>query len=156
MNYSQARQIKDENGNGTGKWHWTTMNDGHIRPDGYCSRWETCPDCKGYSGIMAFDPNKHCATCADKGIIIRADPCPGHDTPEGAAEHYRQYLLDNLAFDDIAMQNRQEKCRICGVWTQGVARTRESINQVWVLCDEHRNRESVDRLLEAPGYVMSS
>lgn len=157
MNYSQAREMRGADGKCTGKWHWTTMNDGHIRPDGYCSPWEECPACKGHSGIMRWGNLKaeqHCETCGDKGILERAIPCPGHDTPEGAAEHYRQYLLDNVTYDG-RMSNQQQKCRVCGAWTSGLAQVPFAYLG-WVLCDKHRNRESVGRLLKAPSSVISS
>lgn len=157
MNYSQARQMRGPDGQPTGKWHWTTMNDGHVRPDGYCSPWETCPECHGNSWMFVGGPKaaeRRCVRCDSTGVVKRADPCPGHDTPEAAAEHYRQYLLDNVTYDG-RMSNQQQKCRVCGAWTSGLAQV-PFASRLWVLCDEHRTRESVDRLLEAPGAVWSS
>ena len=41
MNYDQARELRDENGHGTGRWHFTNRNDDRIRPIGYCAH--SCP-----------------------------------------------------------------------------------------------------------------
>lgn len=41
MNYDQAREIRNKDGNPSGKWHFTRMNDGQIWPIGFCR--ENCP-----------------------------------------------------------------------------------------------------------------
>jgi hypothetical protein len=41
MNYYAAREIQDESGRGTGRWHYTCRNDHRIWPVGYCN--EGCP-----------------------------------------------------------------------------------------------------------------
>lgn len=41
MNYYEARQIKTPDGQPSGLWHYTQMNDGRIWPTGYCA--EGCP-----------------------------------------------------------------------------------------------------------------
>ena len=154
MNYYQARELTDADGKPTGKWHFTVRNDDRIWATGYCAPWETCPACKGHAGIFAALRGEHCATCGDKGIVERSEPCPGHDTPEGAREHYRQYLLDQVRYDG-ALMLQQLQCQICGAWTQ-----REAFipghGDRWTLCDDHCNRETVDSLLKAPEYVVSS
>ena len=155
MNYYQARELRDADGKGTGLWHYTVRNDDRIWATGYCSPWETCPACKGNAGLFAAIRGERCATCEDKGIVRRADPCPGHDTPEGAREHYRQYLLDQVRYDQKLLDERR-KCAVCGAWSEYTAFIPSEINHVWVLCDEHRNREQVDKLLKAPEASISS
>ncbi len=77
-----------------------------------------------------------------------ADGCPGHDTAEDAAEHYRQYLLDNLRFtDDDPNASSQHRCEAegCDVFTSGAADAPGCMTRT--LCAAHRNREAVDALL---------
>jgi hypothetical protein len=44
------------------------------------------------------------------------------------------------------MASQQRKCEAdgCGAWTQGMARVGGHVS--FVLCDEHRNRENVEKL----------
>lgn len=42
MNYYDAREMKKD-GKGSGKWHYTCMNDGRIWPVGYCAEHEGHP-----------------------------------------------------------------------------------------------------------------
>jgi hypothetical protein len=83
-----------------------------------------------------------------------AQGCVGHDTPEGAQEHYRQYLLDTARYDG-RMSGQQRACRVCGAWTQRFAET-EAGTSLYVLCDEHCNRESLETLVKAPEWITSS
>ena len=41
MNYYQPREIRGMDGNPSGRWHYTCMNDGRIWPVGYCA--QGCP-----------------------------------------------------------------------------------------------------------------
>ena len=113
MNYYQPRELKDKDGNPSGIWHYTCMNDGRIWPVGYC-----------------------------------AQGCPGHDTKEGAYEHYRQYELDTSRYDGT-YSGTQRKCEICGEWTQRFASVGPDHMEMHTLCDAHRNRETLDTLVEA-------
>jgi hypothetical protein len=74
-----------------------------------------------------------------------ADSCPGHDTPEEAREHYRQYLLDKCVVP-IVMLEEQRKCLECGEWTQDAVLidARERL----VLCKEHQGREFLEKHLK--------
>ena len=67
----------------------------------------------------------------------------GHDTPEEAAECYRNYTLDNMLKLHLESNGIQRECKVCGKWTcltasVGVKR--------WALCEKHNNREEVDKL----------
>lgn len=149
MNYYQPREKTDGNGNGTGLWHYTCKNDGRIWPVGYCSPWETCPDCKGHS-IVSIDAK--CDKCENRGVIKRENPCPGHKTPEEAAEHYRQYKLDNVRYDG-KYHDEMRKCEICGNWTEHFALIDY---RSYALCDEHRNRENLEKVFPLYGNYISS
>lgn len=117
MNYYQPRELKDKDGNPSGIWHYTCMNDGRIWAVGYC-----------------------------------AQGCPGHDTKDGAYEHQRQYELDNARYNGkLGNEHHREerKCEICGEWTDGYASVGMGGMERYILCDQHRNRESLDTLVEA-------
>lgn len=95
MNYDQARQVNPEAAlPDAGKWRYTSMNDGKVRPIGYCSPIGVCHACEGKSGT--WFPERFCEACASKGYIWLERPCPGHETREGAELHYYEYLCDNL------------------------------------------------------------
>lgn len=84
-----------------------------------------------------------------------AQGCPGHATAEEACEHQRQYLLnERVQFSDGASATEQRKCKVCGAWTTGYAQVDGW--EIYVLCDEHRTRESVDALIPSVGYSMES
>lgn len=132
MNYYQPLEMADAEGKPAGKWHYTCTNDGILNgrsfPVGYCG-----------AGRLPGDT---------------AEKCPGHDTPEGAAEHYRQWLLDHKLRLDGARPNGHYGCAVCGVLTDQVAKVD---HRSFHLCDDHRNREHVEALFEAPtGLIMSS
>lgn len=149
MNYHQPRQIQD--GPLAGKWHYTVMNDGQIWPEGYCSKFRECPDCHGGS-VFASDPALACSTCSNAGVI-EVEPCPGHDTKQGAYEHQTQYLLDNKLRLDGQYANAQYHCEICQAWTDRFA---EIDDRPYTLCDEHRTREVVTELFGTVGDSVSS
>jgi hypothetical protein len=119
MNYYDAREKMDAQGNPSGIWHYTAQNDDYVYPVGYC-----------------------------------AQDCPGHATPEEAREHYRLYLLDTARYDGVS-KDEQRKCEKCGEWTQGYVHIPLSMER-HVLCDNHRNRETLDAVMHRVGQSMSS
>ena len=98
-------------------------------------------------------------TCQNDGRIWAegycAQGCPGHETAEEAAEHYRQYMLDTADYSR-STPNQQQKCRKCGAWTQGYATSGPGGMTITFLCDEHRNRETLAELLSAPQWISAS
>jgi hypothetical protein len=83
-----------------------------------------------------------------------ADGCPGHDSREGAAEHYRQYKLDHLTRYGVkGGGNSMHKCRVCGEFTQGLAVCNET---PYDLCEEHNNREGLSMVLPASASIWTS
>lgn len=116
MNYYKPRQRESL------KWDYTCMNDGRVWAVGYCAgNYDHTPDEAPYHD-------------------------DGHDTVEEACECYKRYQLDNHLDLDGQMQGQKRKCAVegCEEWTQGIV-TIEGW-QRFVLCDEHRTRETVEKL----------
>lgn len=86
-----------------------------------------------------------------------AKNCPGHKTAEEAREHYRQYLLDNLQFTEgpDSLPEALYRCAApdCEEYTTGRATVRGRYLLSWFLCDEHRNRETVEQHFMPPGCI---
>lgn len=131
MNYYAARQREK-----TKKWDYTCRNDGQIWPVGYCA---------GRLVDVMKVPE-------DKREPYHED---GHETAEEAQECYKRYVLDNDLRLDSKMSGQQRRCEAdgCEEWTQGLATIRGG--QMFVLCDEHRNRETVEGMFSV-GEIWSS
>jgi len=72
-----------------------------------------------------------------------ADGCKGHDTPEEAREHYRDYILDKARF---GVEMRQTlKCRECGEDTYLAVITLP--RTIVSLCGDHHTRECLRPLV---------
>jgi hypothetical protein len=146
MTYYGPRQVQ-----ATGKWHYTSMNDGHVHAVGDCSPWESCPDCKEF-GLWS-EEQRACTTCNGRGLVERENPCPGHETEEEACEHYRQHLIDDSRYD--FQMKPAHACAVCGEMTEMLAGVAYHSIQVW-LCDKHRNRENLEITMPALGQIWSS
>lgn len=72
-----------------------------------------------------------------------AEGCPGHHSPEDAAEHYRQWVIDQ-GFDVSTSDSQRHKCAECGEWTWDQLHLKGSGN-VLFLCENHRDREIIDK-----------
>ena len=73
-----------------------------------------------------------------------AQGCPGHDTEHGAYEHQTQYLRDTATFYAGDQPSRQERCAVCGEWTQKVATLIAGhVEIVQPLCEQHCTRETL-------------
>lgn len=109
-----------------GRWHFTNHRDEVTNPIGYC---------------------------ADE-----SSPChlEGHDTPEGAAECYKRYLLDKRLDLTMETKDAMNRCRVCGEWTQKVAAIQGSVAWMFHLCDRHRNRVEVCKLMGAITWITTS
>jgi hypothetical protein len=84
-----------------------------------------------------------------------ADGCAGHATAEEAQEHYRQWQLDTAKYDG-RIAHQQQRCQVCDAWTQGYASIEPGMTHMFILCDEHRNRDELAKLVESPGWMTSS
>lgn len=77
---------------------------------------------------------------------------PPHATEAEARECYRQYELDNAR--EGKLSDQMLKCRVCGEYTEGFMEVGHT--QMVVLCDVHRTREQLDKLIDPPGMICSS
>jgi hypothetical protein len=93
-----------------------------------------------------------CPTCGGKGYVPRENPCPGHKTKKEAEEHYRQYLVENAVEGEVS--GAMYPCRVCGTFTKGYFQV--DGGELVMLCDGHRRRQELDRLVEAPTEIISS
>lgn len=164
MNYYQAREILGEDKKPTGKWHYTCRNDDRIWAVGYCASLQSCPVCKD-KWVPAFGMTREdveargwtwCEACNNKGLVDAPNPCPGHDTPEEACEHYKEYLLDKAEYRQKLSEWPKDKCMrpdCNSEATHVVHIPGETYN--YIFCEQHCNRENVSALLNV-GWSMSS
>ncbi len=82
-----------------------------------------------------------------------AQGCKGHDTPDEACEHYKQYVLDTRTRYGGMYTDKRLRCEICGEWTQRFA---EANMRIFTLCDTHCTRENVSNLYGSVGIITSS
>lgn len=68
----------------------------------------------------------------------------GHATREEAEACYKAYLLDTRMFE-TKMADQLLRCEVCETFTAGIMRV--GGYRMFVLCDEHRNRATLDTLL---------
>ena len=128
MNYYQARQRATD-----GKWHWTVASD-HIatQPTGGCGVFEVHAACGGLG----------CVGCSF-GAVRKAEPCPGHATPELARRHQRDYELSRARFD-----RRVEPWGHCEVCTKrGPVLVETDGCGMFFFCEEHATREHLDAVM---------
>ena len=78
------------------------------------------------------------------GYCGRSGSCGGHDTADEAAACWDKHRLDN-DLDFFVSETTQHRCEVCGHWTGGIASLRGTFPFEWPLCDDHRNREGVDK-----------
>lgn len=79
-----------------------------------------------------------------------------HETPDDAAEHYRQWLLDGFRFDGRSGKDTMHRCELpdCDTFTQRLALGPDG----WLMhnvCDKHANRESME-ILHPEGSIGES
>ena len=147
VNYEEPRQVDPTlDRPDAGKWRWTTRNDNETRAAGYCASWEVCPQNHGWESIGR---DFKCDTCGGRGIVDKAAPCVGHDTAEEAAEHYRQYRIDQAAFVSVkdADAHMLHRCKMCDKHTASYMHIPGEIHQEYV-CDDHHNRQALSFLIQ--------
>ena len=102
------------------------------------------------SGLYRF-------TCMSDGKIWAvgrcAGDCPGHPTKEEACEHYRQGLIHDSEWKLETMHDKQERCEVCGSWTQEVMR---SAHYRFVLCQRHQGMGFIESVMPKVGSIVSS
>lgn len=156
MQYLKPRQRESDK-----RWDYTAMHDHHVRPIGYCRGWQdmhfkalpTINSIEGFQsdgGIIWSKPDK-------EDYEARRDKyhTDGHATAQEAADCFRQYCLDTRLNLDGQYVDTQFKCEVCGTWTDRFA---EIDHQQHVLCDQHRNREEVEKLfsISADSEIITS
>jgi hypothetical protein len=146
MNYYQARQREKD-----GRWDYTKRNDDDIHPVGYCAGWREWLTLAN----LTEEANEHYKRQWEAKVLLHRDKyhSDGHQTPEDAAECYKRYLLDQQLSLGRENHSSMHKCRVCGEFTHLFA---EIDSQVWILCEHHNNRETVETLFEAPQQIISS
>lgn len=88
-------------------------------------------------------------TCTNDGrtypVGYCSGNCEGHPTADEAREHYKKYLLDQAKYD-AKLSDMQRPCEVCGEWTQLCAEIAFEM-ELHPLCDAHRNREELSKLV---------
>ena len=156
------RELRTANDEPTGKWHYTCQqSDGTTYAIGNCSPFESCPDCVNtrWSYPSESGPTT-CAACGGKGWIRKLQPCPGHDTPQAACEHQKEYYLATVQFFPETPESRQkakqlQRCAICDEFTCGLATWGPGHLSCVVLCNAHCSPESLAGLVQV-GDSLSS
>lgn len=82
-----------------------------------------------------------------------AQSCPGHATADEARAHYKDYMLDHARYD-AKLSGMQKPCEVCKEWTQFCAKIAFEM-ELHPLCDRHRNREELSKLVKV-GEAWSS
>ena len=138
MNYYEPKQRQSDQ-----KWDFTRNN----RPAGYCQAFkEFDKEFVENWKIPEREVEKH-------NSFANKYHDDGHETSAGACECYKEYMLDHKLQLDHEDRNQQRKCQVCGEWTTKFAMLDCSL---FHLCDDHRNREEVSKLYEAPTFIMAS
>jgi hypothetical protein len=103
-------------------------------------------------------------TSMNDGVIwaigFCANDCPGHDTKEGAEEHYRQYLVSCIEIRGPKQEEwPKEKCDVAGCKEEathlGIVRGhRGSLDKQ--LCETHATAETMDSLIKRQTWSVHS
>jgi hypothetical protein len=108
---------------------------------GYCREWRpfTAEGMKGlYDAEQCERENKKFEPYVSKFHTT------GHVSKEEACACYKEYLLDHN-FRLGTRKDQQNKCQVCGEWTQTTVDVGESY--FFTLCEKHATREEVAKLV---------
>lgn len=120
------------------------MNDGIIHPIGYCSGWNSPKP-----GDWLYDLHRD---YWDNAKTFEAKyHTDGHATEVEASDCYREYILDQQTH--FVQVHPFDACVVCGKLTDGAAQVEGWIR--WILCLEHQNRETIEKLWPA-GEIITS
>ena len=105
-------------------------------------------------------------TCMNDGQIwpvgYCAQGCTGHDTPEEAAEHCRQYVIDNASYppDSGAKMPKDVKyrCKVTGCknWAITWIQTGPPHLQAYYLCGNHDDKKGLSKVVPSFGIMIAS
>ena len=142
-----ARELHDSIGRTTGLFHYTCSHDEQVYPVGYCAGWQFDHPLPRWMGpgmeVATREERERAAPFREKFHTF------GHPTRDAAAACYRAFLLDLHTRYDGRNENRQEKCLACQAFTQGYAIVDDV--EVFVLCDAHRDRGTLETLYHGIG-----
>lgn len=129
MNYDEARALE------SGGWHWTTMNDGRVRPAWPCRRY--VGDCN-LEDLVAGNASPE-----------DFETCEPHATREQAERHFYEACLE--AVEEVRF-GEWHGCAVCDQPTKAGLGNRllSRYFRPDPLCDEHRNREQLAQLHPFP------
>jgi hypothetical protein len=82
------------------------------------------------------------------GYCGKARGCDGHDTPEEACAHYKQYLLDRLTFKTRVREWPKDKCCFKDCDREATVLADISPYRFYQTCQVHGTREAVATLFE--------
>ena len=139
MNYDSARQVA-LTADALGGWHWTTMNDGRVRPAAPCRRYIGPP----LDHRLPFKP----AEASD------FETCEPHATKEEAERHFYDYSLEQVEEESYSSW---QDCVVCGAATKTGLGTRSMalLFSGDALCDAHLSKEKLAELHPfQPGYQL--
>ena len=132
MNYLKARQRSNDQ-----RWDYTSKNDVHIHPIGYCAGFQEYTEEERKRYMMSDKWYAEYVANKDK---YHKD---GHATEEEAQACYKRHQLDT-EMRVSQSSSAQHKCEVCQTWTQ----TGVSVGgyRMFTLCDQHANRDEVEKL----------
>jgi hypothetical protein len=135
--YAPRQREKDK------RWDYSVRNDDLIQAIGYCSAYyEWTDDLLVHIGV----PKDHPELVKRRNFKSKHHTC-GHSTPEEAQKCYREFLLDQRLSLNKKHDNMQKKCDVCDKWTDLFA---EVGSESWNLCEDHNNREEIEKLFKIP------
>lgn len=150
----------------TGLWHYTVITNGYGMATGNCAQIEICPECNGLSNPVLGAPDTPiapdengdlparevvlCMACDSKGYRPKADACPGHETEEGACEHFKEFMLDKAQHN---VRFEISPCAVCGSPTTRGAKTVAHL--AWHLCRKHNNRDGLSTAIGKIGNFIA-
>lgn len=153
MTHEKPRQRED------GKWDYTytSTSDENGIATGYCYPWQEFDE-ETKRMLYGSDGTKDYEQYAQpkRDAIDKFHSC-GHDTPEEAIACYRQYLLDfHLRFHNGPEDPRtlhQCAAENCFNYTAGEGEIADYAR--FYLCNDHRNRETFEKLFQLGGESWS-
>ena len=139
------RHYKARSRSTDGRYDYTVSTKEGARPVGYCTGWD--PFTERQLGVVFHSKEELDKANAEMAVHKDKYHTDGHANEQEACECYKQYLLDNnLRLDGHTLSDQQLRCEICGEFTQGMVIIAGKYNH-FILCDEHRTRECVEKLL---------
>lgn len=108
-------------------WNYSRQHDEDIYPIGYCSK------------ILNDNNESH-----------------RHKTCEEAEECYKQYELDNNLILDGGKLGDKKKCQVEGCTNHTNISSHIGAFDWFILCDEHRNRKTVETIFSVRGEFIHS